>query len=304
MKISELFEATVDSTANIEALEQTQEFKQFSKKFDLVSTRQQRKNGTLVFVSKPHLHKETRDFIMNFRGEIKVKNGYANMYSKAGYATSGGPGSLEQMLEAIRIIENNYDEWFAKRKEVGLRKGSDVSNLNLSTLEGLGLPALVKKDFNCSSNSLTSLIGAPEILATENFFCGNNDLVSPLEGAPKECSIFNVQTNKLTTCEGFPRKAHAVHMGKNEFTTYKGIEKNFDYGRSFSITANHNGKPLGLLSFFKVKGCVALSSASGNSEQDKQAIAIVYKHLSSPERNAIACQKELYDNDLDDYAEF
>lgn len=304
MKISELFEAPVDSSANIEALEQTQEFKQFSKKFDLISTKQQRKNGTLVFVSKQHLHKITRDFMMSFRGEIRVKNGHTSMYSKVGYATDGGPGSLEQMLEAIKKIEENYDEWLAKRKEVGLRKGSDVSNLNLSTLEGLGLPASVKKDFNCSSNNLTSLIGAPEILATENFSCGNNDLVSPLEGAPKECSIFEAQTNKLTTCEGFPRKVQAVHMSRNEFTTYKGIEKNFDYCRRFSISAHHNGKPLGLLSFFKVKGCINLSAAAGNSEQDKQAIAIVNKHLSMPERNAIACQKELFDNDLDDYAEF
>ena len=53
---------------------------------------------------------------------------------------------------------------------------------SLTSLEGS--PEKVEGDFSCYNNSLTSLEGAPEKVGG-NFFCHNNSLTS-LEGAPKE----------------------------------------------------------------------------------------------------------------------
>lgn len=125
MKIQELFEAAgKDYSANVEALEKTQEFKKFSEKFDLVSTPRQRKNGSLQLETKDHVLSLKREFFVNDVGVIKVKNAGTSIWAKAGKVpiTVGPIGSTARMVEAIKIIEQLFDEWFDKRSKKWLEE--------------------------------------------------------------------------------------------------------------------------------------------------------------------------------------
>lgn len=191
----------------------------------------------------------------------------------------------------------------------GLKSGKDLSNLNIDSLVGLNLPKHVK-EFDCSHNNLKSLEGAPAIDPTSDFNCANNHLISPLVGAPKECRIFSAGYNKLSTFEGFPEITSWIHAHSNNFSTYKGVEKHLKSCKGVTIDFTYNGKPIGLLSFFKVKDCSEVKSyewVTGNSlplelrNEVKLVQGIINKHLKEG-RNVVACQEELFQNGLDGYA--
>jgi hypothetical protein len=70
----------------------------------------------------------------------------------------------------------------------------DFKGLRFGTVSG---------DFSCSSNSLTSLEGAPETVVGD-FYCHGNSLIS-LEGAPKTVEgDFDCSRNSLTSLKGAP----------------------------------------------------------------------------------------------------
>ena len=81
---------------------------------------------------------------------------------------------------------------------------------------------VVKGNFYCNGNNLTSLEGSPKEIGGI-FDCSFNDLTS-LKGAPKKVGgDFDCYDNKLTSLEGAPRE---IYMGfycfDNHLTTLKG----------------------------------------------------------------------------------
>ena len=97
--------------------------------------------------------------------------------------------------------------------QFGVVRGDFFCSYNkLTTLRGF--PKEVRGKFYCIGNLLTSLEGAPEKVG-EIFDCSNNNLVS-LEGAPKEVGWdFNCSGNKLKSLKGAPRKAGGFKCGNN-----------------------------------------------------------------------------------------
>ena len=83
-----------------------------------------------------------------------------------------------------------------------------------------------------------------------------------------------------------------------EKASIKGIEKQISYASFISFRNSENIS--GFLNLLKIKGLDFVEFSGNNvpSEVDN----IFNRHLRSG-RNLIACQKELYDNDLDEYAE-
>jgi len=78
----------------------------------------------------------------------------------------------------------------------------DISNMNLTSLDGLPRCMQVEYDFNCSNNFLTSLAGMPDDLEVGgNFNCSNNLLVdfNELPTYFKICGSFYCTSNPL--CE-------------------------------------------------------------------------------------------------------
>ena len=110
----------------------------------------------------------------------------------------------------------------------------DISNNSLESLEGS--PESVLKDFNCSSNNLTSLLGAPYKVG--DFDCSNNKL-SSLSHCPKEVNgFFNCEGNQLKSIKGSPRTVKGFFKcSNNKITSLKGGSK---YVETYFDCSNNN----------------------------------------------------------------
>ena len=104
----------------------------------------------------------------------------------------------------------------------------------LTSLEGA--PREVGGDFYCDYNQLTSLEGAPQKVGV-HFYCDNNQLTS-LVGAPREVGgSFECHNNQLTSLEGAPQEV-GVHFycHNNQLTSLEGAPR--EVGESFLCDDN------------------------------------------------------------------
>ena len=89
-----------------------------------------------------------------------------------------------------------------------VRGDLNVSDCGLRTLRGLNV-SIVIGDFNCVSNEITSLEGAPNIIDGD-FYC-NNCFLKTLAGGPSEVTgEFNCSYNDLTSLKGAPKKVGEI----------------------------------------------------------------------------------------------
>jgi hypothetical protein len=91
----------------------------------------------------------------------------------------------------------------------------------LKSLSGISF-GHVNGNFNCNTNQLTSLEGAPNTVS-ENFVCFNNRLTS-LEGAPQTVgNYFDCSLNQLQTLEGAPQRVgDSFDCSRNELRSLVG----------------------------------------------------------------------------------
>jgi hypothetical protein len=82
---------------------------------------------------------------------------------------------------------------------------------------------VVKGDFNCYGNNITSLVGAPQEVKGD-FNCFNNNLTS-LVGAPKEVRYFDCSYNNLTSLVGAPQEVKDFYCSNNNLTSLVGAPK-------------------------------------------------------------------------------
>jgi hypothetical protein len=99
-------------------------------------------------------------------------DGKVNINSTTGLVDVDGDVKLKEEIK-VRRLPVSFD------RVVG---NFDCSSNQLTSLEGA--PTSVGGDFYCTNNKLTSLEGAPTSVGGD-FYCYNNNLVS-LEGAPKD----------------------------------------------------------------------------------------------------------------------
>jgi len=108
----------------------------------------------------------------------------------------------------------------------------DLSDLYLEKLPDFLEDVIVKGDFFCGNNSLTSLEGAPKKVGG-NFYCPYNSFTS-LEGAPEKVGgNFFCHDNKLTSLEGLPKEigrilwisfAKGIHFTEEEIRKVSNIK--------------------------------------------------------------------------------
>jgi hypothetical protein len=118
---------------------------------------------------------------------------------------------------------------------------------------------------------------------------------------------FTAYLNKFTNVEDFPEYVEGnIDISSNKhLKSLSGIHKNLkECNGKLTIPADLKGGMLGLL---KVKGLKKVTFDEDEVSEHQipelaKACEIIAKYLNS-DRNLIACQKELYDNDLDDFAE-
>ena len=103
----------------------------------------------------------------------------------------------------VNLFKKNLTE-FPDYIQFGVVRGNFVcTDNNLTSLRGV--PRVVSRGFYCDINKLTSLEGAPEKVG-EKFDCNYTQL-SSLEGVPKEVGVsFYCTRNKLTSLKGAPEE--------------------------------------------------------------------------------------------------
>ncbi len=96
-------------------------------------------------------------------------------------------------------------------------------NNKLTSLDGAPVSC---RRFSCGGNRLTSLMGAPKECTT--FECGDNLLID-LNGSPVKCGFFVCSNNKLTSLAGLPQTTEALLCNSNLITRLIGIPINCRY---------------------------------------------------------------------------
>ncbi len=107
----------------------------------------------------------------------------------------------------------------------GVVRGDFVCDNNqLTTL--VGAPQKVGGDFSCDKNQLTSLEGAPQKVGG-HFYCSYNQLTT-LEGAPQKVGRhFVCNYNQLATLEGAPQKVGGSFYCRNNTVSEETLESIF-----------------------------------------------------------------------------
>ncbi len=118
---------------------------------------------------------------------------------------------------------------------------------------------IVKGDFDCYGNQLTTLKGAPK--ECKFFECHYNNLTT-LEGAPKECRFFDCSNNQLTSLEFAPEKCVFFNCSNNQLTSLEGSPKEC---KKFNCSNNQ------------------LTSLEGSPKECKEAFHCSYNKLTSLE---------------------
>lgn len=142
----------------------------------------------------------------------------------------------------IQSIKTWLDEYGVKlysindKLEVNLLGGADLSKKELKELPSYIQFGVVRGDFFCSYNKLTTLRGFPKEVRG-NFFCNYNQLTT-LKGGPKEVrGKFYCIGNLLTSLEGAPEKVGEIFdCSDNNLTSLKGAPK--EVGWDFNCSGN------------------------------------------------------------------
>ena len=156
-------------------------------------------------------------------------------------------------------------------------------------------PEYIDGDFYCTTLKLTSLKGSPSII-DGRFVCSNNKLTS-LEGAPSKVSDdFCCEVNKLSTLEGAPSYiGELFNCYFNNLTSLHNIHKQIKYIGGIAIF-NKNPITSHVLGLLMIEGLKDIRI-------DNQVVqGILNNHLTG-DRDVFACQEELIEAGLEDFAQ-
>jgi hypothetical protein len=300
MKLQELTEASRDFTPSVQEYKQSKEFEDVLQYFDYVSTKIQEKNGNLYFVSKPEIMKRSKDYKIAYSGEVSTKNSdgsiWGNIKNLPPIGVNLESERVDNWKKRSKDLLEHFFQWARKRE----KSKTEISNRNLETMVPLLLPEHFKSEaFSCVDNKLKDLIGGP-ISGMKYYYATNNELISPLKGAPEKVEVFHVSKNKLTTFEGMPIEMAALSIGANPIIQISGISKHIKILGNLYIDFIDN---VGYLDLFKIKDFSYINFGRNNMDNTtKQVFEILNKHLKSEDKDILECQEELITNGLRRFA--
>jgi hypothetical protein len=205
----------------------------------------------------------------------------------------GGPKIVTGELNIIHNKFESFDQ-YAPIKVGTLR----AQHNHFSTLENIpsagysifihdnqlislkGAPAKVDGDFDISSNELDTLEHCPKEVAGD-FNCSYNKLENLNDAPAIIVDLFNCSYNKITSLQGIHKQIKRID----------GVA-NFTYNKIRSH----------MLGLMKIKGLKGLIHGIAEERRDHHALRIIDKHLKG-DRDVLACQDELIDAGLDEFAQ-
>ena len=183
---------------------------------------------------------------------------------------------------ANRLVlhELTEDDIINVEGEINLYDISDGWKVVSTTTRTLEVRFGVCVSFKASHMNLSSMVGCPKIVTNK----------------------FDVTHNSIRTLEGLPLNAQVVDLRNNPIQSFEGIHELRDCVEMWipcSITSNM----LGLLKMKTLKKLYCDTNFNTSNTQFHAAFKIVKYHFHHG-RNLLACQEELIDAGLKDYAEF
>lgn len=123
------------------------------------------------------------------------------------------------VMPLLTEAEQKFNEWGVKykRKSDGtlVVRELDISSKKLTRLPDLS-NVVVRGDFICQNNLLTSLVGSPKSVG-RGFYCDANRLTS-LVGAPQTVAGYvSCRSNPLKSLAGAPRKFARLSSNLGDF---------------------------------------------------------------------------------------
>jgi hypothetical protein len=169
----------------------------------------------------------------------------------------------------------------------------DVGYKGLKTIEGLA-PDHFDGSFYCSHNKLESLKGAPSYIG--GGFYSNNCSLKTLEGAPRKVEEdFSCFNNDISTLDGAPEfigERFICHS--NNLTSLHNIHKQIKHIGGYVSFENNPIKS-------HVLGLLLIDGLKGVWMDHLQVETILNDHIQG-DRDIFACQEELIEAGLEDFA--
>jgi|688.fasta_scaffold06347_21 hypothetical protein len=284
----------VDLADTLNKVKQSNEYKEIlSKTFD-ISSAIKLKNGTLTF----KLKNGTMDYSIYSNGQIRAQAAHADRATKMN-SPIPVPNLYVRYINCLKKLKDIAEKKLAKKEENKTIILSGEMGPDLTQIE-------FPKDtiyLNVLKSSIRSLKGCPPTI--EHLMISDNENLISLEGCPSKLTNLAIWDNKnLSSLE---------HIASD-------IDGNLQIYRNAKITSFDNLDKLvkrigimlqfdptiksGVLSILKIKGLEqGVRQTKPPQEVDLILGKILTKHIFAG-RNRIACQRDLIENDLDEYAEF
>ncbi len=175
--------------------------------------------------------------------------------------------------------------------------GLNISSNRIGSLKDLPTK-IVKGPFNCAGMNLTSLEGSPEkILGAFN--CIVNKLEN-LKGGPKVGVVdYFCKENQLTSLEGICENMFGLYCMHNKLTSLAGIHKLIKSVVHIDISSNIIVE--GGIGLILIKNLESVET-SMCGKRFKDAIKIISKYFNQGKVGLLACQEELEQAGLDEFA--
>jgi hypothetical protein len=148
------------------------------------------------------------------------------------------------------------------------------------------------------SRAKTIFLKAGRLSSFKNF---PETIICPVTASNNNCFMMSSRSfDKITSLEGFPKYCKGtVALGPLDKISFHNVHKHILEADKIIIDGRYEGPLLGFLKIQNLKSIVF--SGFVKNEKVSKAIQIVNTYL--PLGNVLACQEELIDNDLKDYAE-
>lgn len=310
MLIHELFEAHLGAMDPIEDKEEffkiidqvkhSDVYIRLLKTMDDVSGSVANRNGTIMLEPRNGPTTSQNIYKVQRNGQIRIATGNKEGFQTQARVKSPTPVAdlYQRYINALEEVERKFTRRLNIAKADVTLSGSDIENLVDENLEGV-------KYLYLNAVAIKNLIGCPKSVIRISF--NNCKYLESLEGCPEKLESLSFDgICDINSFEFFPKKI----VKDLDFRTlvkiksFTGINKYIkEIHGDVRIPESYEGP---ILSLLKVKGINDFKT-TGWSKEERQ-ISKMLKILRRYYRqdgtaNLIACQKDLYDNGLDDYAE-
>ncbi len=213
----------------------------------------------------------------------------------------------EKKLTSLEVVDMiNYwaeKEWIAKGHSYGMSvHGFQVDSMGNVEVH-LQKFELVNEMLNPDGTFPFKLTRANVMKVRANKLSSFKNFPEVLERLPLNFLVFDMLAPNfphLTSLEGFPKycKGHVrLSMAKN--LSFTNVHKHIFAAEEITVNPYYVGPMLGFLKIENLKEIRYLFADKGNFHE---AAEIINKYL--PKGDVVKCQRELIENDLDEYAEF